>query len=773
MPRRAASTLVSRARAPARAWWWLWVVPATACAPNDAQPPSAAATATATAPAAREGLLQAPFQGRRERALTAKPEGLWSGDLDGDGHRDLVASLVTPGAVLAWRGAAGGLAREAWRADCGAFPLRPEGLPAGSFGAPVGRPRIAVASRADRSVSVIEPFGSSPARKLALQSTPRALATGRVAGRAVVAAACDDRRLELWFDQADAPVVHALDDDLPRCARVVEPLGAVIVGFQGSTALEAIAADDGRRLWRIELGGIPRHLAELDVDGDGDAELAVASGDRDLWILGVGATGGPAAWPDEAARQRHTIDAIPLELCVDDFDGDGRDDLAVLSHYDLRVRRLTRWSAKGPGAQSTLPAGQTPVSIASVDFDGDGAWDVAVANRDTLGIGALAGDGKGGWNAARSLGLGEFPNTLAASTSPGAALRLAAINAKSNGLSAIVFRDGALSALPAVATPSEARALRLAEFDERAGVDALLFANVQGRSALCLYSGDVDGTLREGPRLVFDSPSDLEVIDVDAAGGNRPDAAAEIAWCDPTLGQIGLIERALLLGDRGAEARSAKLDLPSAPRTLERIEIDGDPTPELACVLSAPGARVGVAWVDASRRADGKLELKELGFVALEGAPIHARAADLDGDGRTDLAVLCLRTPDATEGDWRALLRTQDGGWSVQRAQPTGHRPNRLCAADLDGDGRAEVFVVAQNSHLVNGWTCLGLAADGTLEVRAFDDLGAGLGPLDLALQDVDGDGVRDLCVANGFSNDLSVLQGRASSNSSSSRAGR
>lgn len=771
MSRRAFRSCLNGPRAPALAGGCLWALAVIACAPDGAQPAPPPARAAATP--AREGLLQAPFQGRRERALPAKPEGLWSGDLDGDGQRDLVASLVTPGAVVAWRGSAGGLAREAWRAECGDFPLRPEGLPAGSFGASADRPRIAVASRAERSVSVIQPFAASPARKLVLQSTPRALATGRIGGRAVIAAACDDRRLELWFDGADAPVVQALDDDLPRCARVVDSLGAVIVGFQGSAALEAIAAADGRRLWRIELGGIPRHLAELDVDGDGDAELAVASGDRDLWILGAGVTGGPAAWPDEAARQRHSVDAIPLELCVDDFDRDGRDDLALLAHYDLRVRLLTRWSAQGPAAQAVLPAGQTPVAIAAVDFDGDGAWDVAVANRDTLGIGALAGDGKGGWNAARSLGLGDFPNVLAASPSAQSALRLVAINAKSNSLSAIVLRDGALRVLPAVSTPSEARGLRLAEFDDRAGVDALLFANTQGRSVLCLYSGDVDGTLREGPRLEFGTQSDLELLDVDDAGAVSASTALEIAWCDPALGQVGLLERALLLGDREAAARSATLDLPSAPRALERIELDGDPAPELACLLGAPGARVGVAWVDARRRADGKLELAELGFVALEGAPIHARAADLDGDGRTDLAVLCLRAPDATEGEWRALLRTKDGGWSVQRAQPTGHRPHRLCAADLDGDGRAEVFVAAQNSHLINGWTCLGLAGDGTLEVRAFDDLGAGLGPLDLALTDVDGDGIRDLCVANGFSNDLSVLQGRASSKASSTRDGR
>jgi hypothetical protein len=59
---------------------------------------------------------------------------------------------------------------------------------------------------------------------------------------------------------------------------------------------------------------------------------------------------------------------------------------------------------------------------------------------------------------------------------------------------------------------------------------------------------------------------------------------------------------------------------------------------------------------------------------------------------------------------------------------------------------------------MVNAWTPL---RAGVFGMRSWDDLGAGLGPLDLALVDIEDDGRIDLCVANGFSNDLSVLFGR------------
>ena len=67
---------------------------------------------------------------------------------------------------------------------------------------------------------------------------------------------------------------------------------------------------------------------------------------------------------------------------------------------------------------------------------------------------------------------------------------------------------------------------------------------------------------------------------------------------------------------------------------------------------------------------------------------------------------------------------------------------------------RAELFVAAQNSHQVNLWTPV---LEGGFALRRLADLGAGLGPLDVHLCDLDGDGRLDLVTANNFSHDLSV----------------
>ena len=47
-----------------------------------------------------------------------------------------------------------------------------------------------------------------------------------------------------------------------------------------------------------------------------------------------------------------------------------------------------------------------------------------------------------------------------------------------------------------------------------------------------------------------------------------------------------------------------------------------------------------------------------------------------------------------------------------------------------------------------------------TIFSRPQDDIGAGIGPMAVATVDLDGDGVLDVVVANGHSNDVSVLRG-------------
>jgi hypothetical protein len=698
---------------------------------------------------------EAPFQARHERPLPAKPEGLCAGDFDGDGAVDLAATLVSPGALLFWHASGGGLQHDAERLACGDFPLPPVALPRSSFGAKPKAQVVAVCSRAARTLELVGVAGKS----FALDRTPRALAAGKVDDQALVAVACDGRKLEVLRDGAASLEHFALSGDLPRCAMVSSALSAVIVGFQDSTSVAAYAASDGAPLGAIELGGIPRALAEFDVDGDHDRELVVAGGDGQLWIFGMGSAGGAKTWFEPRAPLVWTTEAIPTALAVADFDLDGRADLAILSDFSQSVELLSKLGAAGAQRRCSYYIGQTPCGLAALDIDADGKPDIAVANRDTQGLGLLCGDGQGALRVGAVLALEDFPMFMAAPASHGAddALRLVALNAKSNSISAVVFEGGSLRSLAGVPCGSEPHAPQIAELDGQPGLDALFLVAGLNGSDLCLYHGDFSGKLSPAASLELGrGASDLALLDVDG------DGAPELAVCDPKGAELLLLEHEAARGKIAALSTAARLAVPSLPRALTPIELDGDPAPELACVLGSPGERVGIAWIDARRTASGALQLAELGFTPLAGAPTEAAACDLNGDGRMDLAVLVNQASDSEAGMWVALVRGPGGPADFSASSPiaTGMHPRGITAGDADGDGRAEVFVSVQTSTLVEVWTPTSTVGGTAFSARSFDSMGAGRGPLDLCMSDVDGDGALDLCVANAFSNDVSVLYG-------------
>jgi hypothetical protein len=131
------------------------------------------------------------------------------------------------------------------------------------------------------------------------------------------------------------------------------------------------------------------------------------------------------------------------------------------------------------------------------------------------------------------------------------------------------------------------------------------------------------------------------------------------------------------------------------------------------------------------------------------------RAADFDGDGATDLAVLARVDRHSMEGRVH-LLRATGTGWTNAGVLVTGLSAFHLACADLDGDGRADVLVPAQDTHAVDLYWSRPIDKGIAFERRPA--LGAGLGCIDVVVADFDGDGRPDIAVANSSGDDVSVL---------------
>ena len=131
--------------------------------------------------------------------------------------------------------------------------------------------------------------------------------------------------------------------------------------------------------------------------------------------------------------------------------------------------------------------------------------------------------------------------------------------------------------------------------------------------------------------------------------------------------------------------------------------------------------------------------------------PLDVAAADLDGDGHTDLAIANRDTDDAS-----VLLNSGAGTFRDQKSYPAGDGPSGVALTDLDGDGDVDMVVVNRYSDdasvlLNNG--------DGTFAPEQRFDTGDE--PRSLAMDDLNGDGHTDLVVGNYYGNDVSVHMGR------------
>jgi FG-GAP-like repeat/FG-GAP repeat len=209
-------------------------------------------------------------------------------------------------------------------------------------------------------------------------------------------------------------------------------------------------------------GGYPQSVAVGDFNGDGRQDLAVTNtATDDVSILLGDGTGSFSRAPDVFPGSE------PYSVAVGDFNGDGRQDLAVANDLSNNVSVALGDGTGRFGAVVNFGTGTLSTGVAVGDFNGDGKQDLAVSNYGTNNVSILSGDGAGRFNAAVNFGAGSGPFSVAVGDFNGDSKQdLAVPNGVSNNVSILVGNgDGTFNAATNFAVGTTPLSVAVSDFN--------------------------------------------------------------------------------------------------------------------------------------------------------------------------------------------------------------------------------------------------------------------------------------------------------------------
>jgi len=274
-------------------------------------------------------------------------------------------------------------------------------------------------------------------------------------------------------------------------------------------------------------GSWPLSVFAADLDGDNDADLAVANLYSDnVSVLKNNGDGTFAAAVNYAAGDGS------YSVFATDLDGDNDADLAVANEWSDNVSVLKNNGDGTFAAAVNYAVGYRPSSVFAADLDGDNDADLAVANRGSDNVSVLKNNGGGTYAAAVNYAAGDGPHSVFAADLDGDNdADLAVANGWSDNVSVLKNNgDGTFAAAVYYAAGYSPLSVFAADLDGDHDAD-LAVANYSYSGTVSVLKNNGDGTLAAAMNYAAgDRPQSVFAADLD--GDNDADLAVVNAYSD-------------------------------------------------------------------------------------------------------------------------------------------------------------------------------------------------------------------------------------------------
>ena len=408
--------------------------------------------------------------------------------------------------------------------------------------------------------------------------------------------------------------------------------------------------------------------ASVATDAQGQAQTTLTpgtSGANTVEASGTGLAGSPIVFTAVAgfdAEVEFPVGISPGFPAIGDVNGDGKLDIMVNSANDSTLSVLLNTAATGATApgfapRSVLNMPGLPLGVAIADLNGDGKPDVAAAS---------------------------FPNGTAA----------VYLNTTATGSATASFTS--------------------------------------------------DNEVQVGTH-----PADLAIGDLN--GDNVPD----IALADFGAASVSVLINQTTTGSATPSLVRTDFATGNDPISIVLGDFNGDGKPDIA-VANQGSNGISVLLNTTPTGSATPTFASQVDF-ATGSSPNWLAVGDVNGDGKPDLAV--VNSNDTVS----ILLNTTPTNatmptFAIGVDFATGSGPTCVAIADLDGDGKPDLAVVNQTANTVSVLLNNTTKDATTPSLAPKSDFATGQHPLCAAIGDLNGDGVPDLAVANFVGDTVSVL---------------